>query len=146
MAGAGLHIDMTGIRDIEKRLDALAGFDQRDLLEVIGSTVESQTRRRIADEKTSPDGEQWQDWSEDYAKTRHGGHSLLEGEGDLLDSVDYLVGSGEVEVGSNLIYFATHHFGDEDRGIPQREALGLSDDNEAELDAVIIDWFEEILK
>ena len=145
MAGVGIQIDMRGLEGLQSRLDEIGGFDRRDLLEVIGATVESQTRRRIAEEKTSPDGDEWPVWSEKYAATRHSGHSLLIGEGDLLDSIVFVVGSGEVEVGSNLIYAATQHFGDEDRNIDAREWLGLSEDNEAELQRVINDWFEEIL-
>jgi len=146
MAGAGIHIDLSGLHQLQRKLNELGGFDRRNLLDVIGATVESQTRRRIADEKTSPDGEQWPAWSADYAKLRHGANSLLQGQGDLLDSIGFVVGLNDVEIGSNLIYFATHQFGDDERNIPARTSLGLSPDNEIELQQNIGDWFEEILK
>lgn len=81
------------------------------LLDTLGAVVESQTRRRIADEKQAPDGSSWPDWSAPYAKTRHGNQSLLQGEGDLLDSIQYLVERNQVRVGSPLPYAAVHQDG-----------------------------------
>ena len=144
MAGAGVHIDLSGLRLIQRRLDALGGFDAHALLDVIGATVESQTRRRISEEKSAPDGAAWPDWSEEYAATRHGKNSLLEGEGDLIGSLDHQVAGNEVEVGSNLIYAAPHQFGFEKRNIPARPYLGLGPGDEAELEEDILAWFKEI--
>ncbi|BBV67845.1 Mu phage tail completion protein GpG [Klebsiella sp. STW0522-44] len=84
---------------------------QEELLENIGAVVESQTRRRISDEKRSPAGEKWQEWSEGYRKTRHGNQSLLQGNGDLLDSIQSIVERGRVRVGSPLAYAAVHQDG-----------------------------------
>ncbi|HBD18678.1 MAG TPA: phage virion morphogenesis protein [Arenimonas sp.] len=144
MAGAGIHIDLSGIKALERRLAALGGFDAGDLLDVIGAQVESQARRRISEEKQAPDGAAWPNWSEEYAATRHSGHSLLEGEGDLIGSLDHVVSGNEVEIGSNLIYAATHQFGDEERNIQARPYLGLSAGDEAEIERTILDWFREI--
>ncbi|KEA51797.1 MULTISPECIES: phage virion morphogenesis protein [Mangrovibacter] len=93
---------------VEKLSD---GALQQELLESIGATVESQTRRRISDEKTSPAGEKWQDWSERYRKTRNGNQSLLQGNGDLLDSIQFITERGRVRVGSPLAYAAVHQDG-----------------------------------
>lgn len=117
MAGAGIHIDMSGLQGLQRKLEELGGFDPRQLLDVIGSTVESQTRRRISEEKTAPDGQTWPEWSSGYAAGRHAGNSMLEGDGDLLDSISYLVGSNEVEIGSNLIYAGIHQFGSGDEAV-----------------------------
>lgn len=84
---------------------------QEELLESIGAVVESQTRRRISDEKSSPSGEKWQEWSEAYRKTRHGNQSLLQGDGGLMDSIQYIVERGRVRVGSPLVYAAVHQDG-----------------------------------
>lgn len=128
------------------RINRMANFDQGALLDTIGATVESQTRRRISDEKYGPDDQQWPAWLDTYAATRHGGHSLLIGEGHLLDSIQYLVSDGQVEVGSNLIYASTHQFGDEDRNIEPRPFLGLSTANIDELDTVLDDFFNEHMR
>lgn len=84
---------------------------QEELLESIGGVVESQSRRRISDEKTSPAGEKWQDWSEAYRETRHGNQSLLQGDGGLMDSIQHIVERGRVRVGSPLAYAAVHQDG-----------------------------------
>ncbi|KJS28558.1 MAG: hypothetical protein VR64_24000 [Desulfatitalea sp. BRH_c12] len=110
----GLTYDLSVIDRLRDRIDALADVDRRQLLEVVGATVESQTRRRIEEDKAAPDGSAWQEWSSRYKDSRHGGHKLLEGEGDLLDSINYVVSDDQVEVGSNLVYAGIHQFGSSD--------------------------------
>jgi phage virion morphogenesis protein len=143
-----LQFDLRAIGRLEKRIDEIAALDRRALLDAVGFAVENQTRRRIYDEKTGPDGVAWPNWSERYALSRHGNHSLLEGERDLLDSIDYTVASsgGAVEIGSNLVYAATHQAGDERRNIPARPYLGLSTDDEDELEQVVDDFLAEVLR
>lgn len=117
-----------------------------DLLEKIGAEVESQTRRRFGENKASPAGDPWEDWSPRYAETRHAGQSLLQSEGDLADSIQSLVDGGDVLVGSPLVYAATHQFGSDEsdgRNIPARPFLGLGPDDVREIEAVIADWLEE---
>ncbi|MGK3272018.1 phage virion morphogenesis protein, partial [Escherichia coli] len=63
----GISVQVSGdqrLEDIRRAVEKLAdGSLQAELLESIGAVVESQTRRRIIDEKTSPGGERWPDWS-----------------------------------------------------------------------------------
>ena len=152
MAGTGLEIriESEAVGRLNRRISELAAglTDFRPLLEAIGAEVESQTRRRISEEKASPDGTPWQPWSEAYGETRHGGHSLLEGEGDLLDSIQYVVEGDRVEIGSNLIYAAIHQHGGDEVGIPipARIYLGLSPENEEDLLAILDDWTERQLR
>jgi len=142
----GIQVRAKGVSAIQRRLLSLPGIDFRaELLESVGALVESQTRQRIAEDKASPDGEAWATWSERYAKTRHGGHSLLQGEGDLLDSIQYLVNGDELEVGSNLVYAGTQQYGDEERGIPAREFLGLSVEDEEEVDDLLQEFIDQVL-
>ncbi len=122
----------------------------RNLLGAVGAELESQTRRRIAEEKESPEGKPWAAWSEGYARTRHSGHGLLVGEGALLDSIAYAVSSdGSVVVGSNLVYAAIHQFGGAEAGKPglppARPYLGLSAENTRDVEGVIEGFFEEVL-
>lgn len=135
MAGAGFQVESKGAEKLLAALNRVARFSDNtdDILEAIGSTHEKQVRRRIQDEKTDPHGEVWPEWSEEYAETRHEGHSLLQNEGHMLDSINYLVEPGGVRIGSNMIYAASHQYGDQKRGIPRREFIGLSDKNRAEL-------------
>lgn len=139
MAGTALELDynLSGLSRLEGRIKRLTNLDRHRLLETMGGVVESQTRRRIETEKESPDGKSWDDWSPRYAKTRHGGHTLLMNEGDLHDSIQFLVTGGAVEIGSNLIYAAPQQFGLEERNIPDRPFLGISADNGAELEHTV---------
>lgn len=110
------------------------------LLDVLGSEVESQTRRRVQDEKTDPEGEPWKEWSEDYAARRPNKGGLLELGGDLSDSITYEVAGDVVYVGSNLVYAARHQEGDEEPGIPQRQYLGISADNLEDLGELTLEF------
>jgi phage virion morphogenesis protein len=116
------------------------------LLEAAGAEVETQTRRRIQSEKTAPDGTQWAAWSPRYAKTRHGGQSLLQSGDYLLDSINYQVLNKRVVVGSHRIYAATQQVGDDSRNIPARPFLGLSTENEEDLQAILLDTLEQRIR
>jgi len=153
--GFGIAIDASGLGRLRDYADRLSGVQLRDLAEGVGAELESQTKRRIADEKESPDGEPWADWSDDYAATRHAGHSLLRGEGDLLDSIQYEVAGTRIRWGSPLIYAGVMNdgaergaFGRSSRGpipwgdIPGREYLGVSVENEEDLIGVVDDFLE----
>lgn len=96
----------------QRLLDTLGRNDyKQELLETIGSFVENQTTHRISDEKTAPDGTPWAPWSDAYAKTRHGGNSLLQGEAGLLESIEFQVQRNSVRVGSALVYAGVHQDG-----------------------------------
>lgn len=139
-------VQAKGLSRAQRQLLQLTQIDFRaELLESVGALVESQTRQRIQEDKEAPGGGAWAEWSESHARTRHGGQSLLQGEGDLLDSMQYLVEGEDVVVGSNLIYAATHQYGDEKRGIPAREFLGLSAEDEVELGDLVQDFAADLL-
>ena len=134
------------------RIQALAGIDRNALLEGIASEVENQTRRRLTQEKESPDGTPWPAWSDDYALTRHGGHSLLENEGPLVDSIESITNDDSVETGSNLIYAAVQNDGGDESmapgaaAIPSREYLGFSSDNLTDLQHVVDDFIDDAVR
>jgi len=139
---------------LDLKLFKLSNPNMLELMETIGSEVESQTVKRISEEKKAPDGSEWADWSEGYAGTQHGrkqkhkhpgqlrsagGHSLLELEGDLLKSIAFEVeGTSDVLIGSNLEYARAVN--------SDRQYLGLSSQNEADLERVVNDFFEDLLR
>ena len=143
-----LNINMSQIDRLGVRIQALGNIDRSDLLEGIAAEVESQTRRRLSEEKTAPDGTPWVAWSDDYAATRHGGHSLLEGDGALIDSIESVVSDDSVEIGSNLIYAAIQNLGGTEdmaagpAGIPARQWLGFSGDNLIDINNVVDDFID----
>lgn len=154
----GASIELQGLPNVHRHLDRIvlhmgSPAGRSALLEREAAIVESQTRRRISEEKTSPEGEAWPKWSTGYAKTRHGGHSLLQSEGHLLDSLTTAIGTSanEAYVGSNLIYAAIQNSGGTDNmapgpaGIPAREYLGISDENLQDIEDDIEAWAMEVV-
>ena len=142
-----LRIDFSQVRGIADAMARLEAIDQAELLEDLGAEGESQARRRLQEEKRSPDGTPWPAWSPAYAETRHGGQRLLQSEGDLVDSLQYAVSGLRVGIGSNLPYAARQNFGDEviGSGIPARTYLGFSADNLIDLKSVVDDFLQRQL-
>jgi phage virion morphogenesis protein len=136
MTNTAVEISLQGHGAIIQRLELLRDMDITPLRHQIGALVESQTRDRIHTQKQSPDGKKWLEWGANWAASRHKGHGLLENEGDLLNSVHFLVQGGDILVGSDLVYAAIHHFGGAEVGIgiPARPYLGMGP----------VDWEEAI--
>ena len=132
-------------------LNGIAGSIDMDRLELgMGAVIESQTKRRISDEKTSAKGDPWKDWQPDYAKTRHGGHSILQGDNNLLESIATDQPGGQTIVGTPLVYAAIHQFGgkagrNKSVDIAARPYFGVSDENEAELEDILFDYMQGVI-
>lgn len=133
-----LLVDTSQLRRLGARLRAFEAEAKADLLESIAGLLEAQTKRRIADEKETPDGVPWDDWSPAYAKTRRPRHSLLIDTGNLLDSVFAEVEGDTVRVTAGMQYseFVNH----------EREFLGLSQANRDEIVDAIEDTFQELFR
>jgi phage virion morphogenesis protein len=146
MAGASVSVSAAGFARIDAMLSRLVNPDFNPLLDAIGGMVETQTGERFKSTKTAPDGTAWQALSPDYAKRKKKNkRKILELEGDLRDALTHLVtGKTSVEVGMNVLYAATHQYGDESRGIPQRQFLGLSTADEEAINKLIDTWFEQV--
>lgn len=114
----------------------------------IGALIEDQTKLRIADEKTAPDGSPWPAWSEAYAETRKPHHSLLVDQGNpgLLESITNYTTGMQAVVGTNLVYGRVHQFGSEDGALPARQYLGLSADNRTAIEELVAGRVEELLQ
>ena len=148
MAGLTTSLTTLGLEDAIRRLSRLEGFAMAELADDAGAILESSTRDRF-DTKLAPDGTPWEPWSEAYDETRnHGVHSLLVEEGGLRDSIASYSSGAEVEVGSNLIYAAHHHFGGDEigSGIPARPFLGISDQDESDLRELVTGRQEDLLQ
>ena len=135
-----ITLDTRELAALNAQLARLSALDLDGLTADLALQGESQTRRRISEEKTGPEGAAWPAWSEGYAATRHGGHSLLECEGHLIASLESGADADTAWWGSDMVYAATHQFGDAGRNIPARPYLGISPQNKREL-ADLIDHF-----
>lgn len=133
-----LRINLADLLPVKRKLDRLSRMHTARLLDVLGSELESQTRRRIDEEKTGPDGAPWDPWTEAYAAARPNKGGLLELDGNLRDSITYEVGEDAVTVGSNLVYASVHNDGDDDMGIPERRYLGVSAENLEDLGGLVL--------
>jgi phage virion morphogenesis protein len=103
MSGVRIEVTTQGLDAVMERLAGLSDLNRAVLLDQLGGLVETQTKKRIADEKRSPDGKPW--------KPNIAGSSILFREGYLLGSVHHISDANEVRIGSGLIYAAIHQFG-----------------------------------
>lgn len=165
MAAAAIDLDLSELVAAELKLDRLLNFDRAELLQGLGALLESQTKRRIEVEKAAPDGTPWPAWSPEYAEQRPGGTSLLQSGNHLLQSVINRVEDESVLVGSPLVYARIHNNGAEQvrqrdekgrflkadpaairPGIPARQFLGISADNQSEIEAETILFLNSLLQ
>lgn len=99
-----MTIDVQGLEGVPELVHKLGNYDQHDVLSRIGQRVTEQIQRRIAVDKTAPDGAKWEPWSRSYARRRKPGDSLLEASGRLRKSITFHVFGNHVDVGTPLRY------------------------------------------
>ena len=124
MSGVAIEIDATGLTQRLSQLEGLADAPLDELAEGTGRLVQEQTRRRIEEEKTSPDGAPW--------KPNRAGTPILYQSGALSRSVDYIASPSQVQVGSGLIYAGVHQKGKVDQAA-ERPRARLHDGQRARL-------------
>ena len=129
MAGTHLHIGTNADQVLDTFARLAMADQQRTLWEDIGEYLELATRARFELE-VAPDGTPWEPLDPAYqARKPRRQDQILVLDAFLRDHMSYDASSGGVDYGSGRIYAATHHYGDPDRGIPERQILGLSDDD-----------------
>lgn len=137
---------------MDLELDGLIEFEQLEArwgywwpgraLDVFGEALEEDTRLRLEDDETSPKGKAWDEWSDDYAKTRGPQHKLLFSTGALADSVKYDRTGDVLGFGSPLPYATVHQTGSRDGRLPAREYVGISRELSRSLDTIFPADFE----
>ena len=154
MAGVSIRISSSGFEETINRMDGIFDFDPAGLMSAVGALGESQTRRRITDEKTSPDGAAW-------PPNREGGSILHRTGRNLLDSVAHVSSSDEAEWGASWEHAHVHQEGAvivpksasnlvfnlggqqifaKKVTIPARPFVGLSAENQAEMRELVTDF------
>ena len=146
MAGVGAALGLQGVDRLNAVLARLGGIETTQLLSTLGGVVENQTKARLIDGKENPDGEAWPEWSPWYAETRHDNQDLLQSSGNLIDSLQSILGINQAEVGTNLDYASSHQYGNAVKGIPRREFLGVSDGDLNDLQNVLNDWADNLIQ
>jgi phage gpG-like protein len=162
MAGTEITVDVLQ-NTATPALVSLSAFQKHEMLDGLGRLVQEQTRRRLRDEKTAPDGTPW--------KPNRAGTPILFDKGRLTASIDYLVENDErAIVGSGLVYALIHQTGGiikpkngkalkfwfvsggfvefavvSQVTIPARPYLGVSADNQVELQMAAMDFLQAAL-
>jgi len=156
--------------DAAAALQALNAFADRNfnnLLETLGALVEGQTKRRIAVEKTSPDGVKWKPLAPLTVKARRkGSNSPLTDTGRLLGSISHTISGNQAIVGTNVFYAKYHQYGVKaikpkkgkalrvplagggaafigGSAIPARPFMGISDKNMKDIKLAVDAWVED---
>lgn len=146
MAGVNLQWRIETER-LERALQALAdrGGNARPAFEAIGEDLLLSHRDRF-DAQESPDGEPWEPLSEAYRKRKkRRKDEILVLNTYLRDTQRYQADDDQLEYGSDRVYAASMHFGDPERGIPAREWLGLSPDDESGAVQTLLDFMGQPL-
>ena len=155
MSGISITIDAADLDGIFKKLRPIFDFNAEELMTAIGSLGDGQTRRRIEEEKTAPDGTPW--------KPNHEGTSILMESGQhLLASLAWTASSDQTEWGATWEYAHVHQDGAvivpkdpkalffsvggrpitaKKVTIPARPFVGISSDNEQEIIELVTDHF-----
>lgn len=153
--GVRFTFDQRALEGALKAVGELVTFDGAPLMEAVASLGESQTRRRITDEKTAPDGTPW--------PPNAAGTSILFATGQhLLASVAFTSSADEAVWGASWEFAHVHQDGAViepktaaalrfklgDRTvhakrvtIPARPFVGLSAENRAEITELVTDYF-----
>lgn len=155
MSGISITIDAADFDGIFKKLRSIFDFDAEELMTAIASKGDEQTRRRIEQEKTAPDGTPW--------KPNHEGTSILMKSGEHLLYHQAWAASGEEAVwGNGWEYAHVHQDGaviiPKEKNalsfkiggryvtakkvtIPARPFVGISSENEREIVELVTDHF-----
>lgn len=159
MNGVAITIEVHDLAAANALIARFASLDEAALLQAIGVIGEAQTRKRIQEEKTAPDGAAW-------APNREGGSILHRSGEHLADSLAFEVGAGEVSWGASWEYAHVHQDGAviHAKGkalsfvsggkrrfakrvtIPARPFVGLSTANGTEIEEVVVDWLARLAR
>ena len=142
MAGSKFKVELN-LSKVENTINNLSTFNMATLLDNVGSLVETQSQDRF-ESKTDVEGKQWQEWSPKYKKSERG-IDILRNTQRLFGSINYQVKGNKVEVGSNVEYSAVHNYGYEKQNIPKRSFLGISKDNEQDIDNLVAVYIEDLM-
>lgn len=125
------------LREIEKR-----GKDPEPALKDIGESLLISTEQRFVDQ-VDPSGNQWEALDPDYQRRKKKNQDLiLVLENYLKTSFTYNTTRSSLDFGTNKVQAATHQFGDDDRNIPARPFLGLSDWDVVEILDILHDYYD----
>lgn len=159
----GIAVELVNFQSLQRLLQRLENIDESALLLPIAAIGEMQTRRRIEEEKTAPDGTKW-------PPNRAGTPTLLQTGEHLRDSIAHSVSGSEAEWGSSWKYAHVHQEGmtikpanggalkfwfvnsgftefvvAKQVTIPKREFVGISTENGEEIEMIVVDYLGNLI-
>lgn len=158
--GISITVDASDLARIDALVSRLSAFDASELMTGVAALGESQTRRRIQEEKTAPDGSAW-------PANREGTPILLRSGEHLLGTVAFTASGAEAEWGSSWQHAHVHQNGmvitpkngpqlsfmlggklvhAKKVTIPARPFVGISADNAEEIQHLISDVFGGLVR
>jgi phage virion morphogenesis protein len=146
MAGAFIEIEFDDreVQQLLRRLVDLTG-DLEPAFADIGEYLTRSHDERFS-RQVSPDGQPWEALSPGYqARKPKNQDKILTLDGHLRGTLHPEPSADQLLFGTNLIYGATHQFGDPDRNIKERPFLGISDDDRDEILDIIRDHIQAAL-
>lgn len=145
MSGIKLELNTQGARVIGQALKRLKNRlnDISPVLERIGSYLTSETQFRFED-GLGPDGRKW-------VIKKDGEPSHLREKGHLMQSITYAISGDSVQIGTNVVYAPIHHLGgktgrNHSADIPARPYLGLSNNDEFEIQNIIAEYIKKSIR
>lgn len=120
--------------------------DMTDALDDIGGMLVTSTLQRFEDE-TDPDG---LDWPKSARAEAENGQTLTD-RGHLRHSITHRADRYSVQVGTNVVYGAIHHFGgviqqgNASITMPKRPYLGLPQDDARAAESIVVDHLDAVI-
>lgn len=153
MANNGISINWGGFKEAVDRASSGVS-DAQGLMTKIGQAMKGQTVRRFH-AGVSPEGEAWapvkNPRKDSKGQPRKGAAKPLVDTGRLRNSISFSASAFDVHVGSNVVYARIHQLGGQaGRGrkvtIPARPYLGLSEEDQEEIAALVQEHLEGSFK
>lgn len=145
MTGVRIEYDQADLQRLDNYIEKLLAVPgaMQSAYASIGEYLLLSHRDRF-DAQTDPKGKPWQPLSKKYMASKRkrrsrGSGAILRLDGYLRDLLRYDATAEGLLFGTDRIYGATHQFGDEKRGIPQREFLGISQKDEESIADILED-------
>ena len=97
----------------------------------------------------SPEGRGWKELDRDYLQSKRkresrGRNKILVLNEYLREGLRYQASNTTLEFGTDSEYGRTHHQGDDSRNIPARPWLGVSDEDNQEISAILSEWLMSV--
>lgn len=142
--------DTEEIKQLQDKLKSLklSSSEERNILSGIGAEIETQTEERFEKQK-DVSGNKWKDISQktrEYYNKKGIKGSILSRTRQLRDTIESQINNSQLLTGAVKVYAAAHNFGDDARNIPQREFLGLNEENIRDIEDIVNSYLENSIK